>query len=79
MADSVVSNTNDERLEQLKRQAEAAMRRSAPPLAKRQRVEDDSADVTAGETEKPSRYSYAAVDALFKGITCFLATCTFKR
>eukprot|EP00775_Hariotina_reticulata_P013227 gene13227-13358_t len=78
MAD-VVSATHDERLEQLKRQAEAEMRRSAPPLAKRQRLGGDTADHTAGNMEQPSRYSYAAVDALFKGSTCFLATCSFKR
>lgn len=69
-------------MEQLKQQAEAQMRRSAPPLsgqhAKRRKTGQESHEGQAEDTVV-GRFSYAADAAIAAGSSCLMASCGFNR
>jgi hypothetical protein len=62
-------------MDELRRQAEAEMRRPAPPLGD----EPPSKKHKPGDETAVERFSYAAVESLMQGCTCILATCGFRR
>lgn len=80
-----------ESLELLKQQAEAQMRRPAPPLsgqeAKKRKLDNeeqkngggDAAAAAAAEGGGVARFAYAADTAIAAGSTCLSASCGFNR
>lgn len=79
---SEAATTTPAEMEQLKQQAEAQMRRSAPPLsgkhAKRRKTGQEGDERHADDTVV-GRFSYAADTAIAAGSNCLMASCGFNR